>query len=112
MVQFGAEIAAEYWKLLQSFKRAIALLPEQSRSPFEANARYAEKRLEAILAKESMRVMSFDGMPFEAGMPVVVVNGDEISDSDLAIVERTLEPVILQDMAVLLSGKVYLTKAK
>jgi hypothetical protein len=110
MVHTTAELAAEYWKLLQAFKRSIAFVPEQARGRFEASARYAESRLGSILVAESMQVLSFDGMPFDARMPAVAVNGDDVTDGDSAIVERTLEPAILQDMVVLMSGKVFLAK--
>ena|SRR5579884_3069763 len=112
MTKAIVDLAAEYWKLVQYFKRAIELAPEQARARMEAQVRYAESRMEAILATQCMRVLSFDGMPFEPNMPAVAINADEFHDLDALVVERTLEPAVVKDMDVLVSGKVYLTKTE
>lgn len=107
----AAELAAEYWKLLRSLRRAIAVMPENARDKLEAGARYSEARLESILAASSMRILDFDGMSFDTGMPVVAINGDEFSEEEAAVIETTLEPSVIQGMAVLVTGKVFLVKA-
>ena len=70
-----------------------------------------EARLESILAASSMRILDFDGMAFDTGMPVVAINGDEFSEEEAAVIETTLEPSVIQNMAVLVTGKVFLVKA-
>ena len=59
-----------------------------------------------------MRILEFDGIPFQVGLPVVAVNGDDFSDGTPAVVEKTLEPTVVHDIAVLVTGKVFLAKAE
>jgi hypothetical protein len=106
-----AELASEYWKLLKGFERSITLVPEDARQRFAAQARYATTRLESILTASGMRLVSFDGQYFEENMPAVAVNADEVAGSAARlIVERTLEPAIVDGMTVVLTGKVYLVQ--
>ena len=111
MTRAVVELASEYWKLLKVFQRAILLAPEEARLRLQAHARYADSRLEMVLAAERIRVMSFDGMEYEITMPAIAINADEYVGEENLIVERTIEPAVVQDMAVLMSGKVYLKKA-
>jgi len=108
----AAELASEFWKLLRGFERSIALTPEGARSRLAAQARYATGRLDAILAAAGMRVVAFDGLPFEENMPAIAINADEFAGSpERVFVERTLEPAVIEGMTVVLTGKVYLTKS-
>lgn len=106
-----AELASEYWKLLRSFQRAIAISPDDARPRLSAQARYAHGKLETILAKVGMRVVEFDGKPFEINMPAVAVNADEYAVINDAIVETTLEPAVVSDISVIITGKVYLRRS-
>jgi hypothetical protein len=106
-----AELASEYWKLLKSFERAVAVAPDDARARLSAHARYAHNKLETILATVGMRVVAFDGLPFEFNMPAVAINADEYVDVENVVVERTLEPAVISDMAVIITGKVYLARA-
>ena len=42
---------------------------------------------------------------FEPNLPVTVVNGDEVAGSSRLIIERTLEPTLIEDGKVLDDGK-------
>jgi hypothetical protein len=106
-----AELASEYWKLLKSFERALAIVPDEARGRLLAQARYASTRLDTILRSVGMRVVVFDGSPFEINMPAVAINADEFVGVESVLVERTIEPAIVSDMTVVITGKVYLTKA-
>jgi hypothetical protein len=106
-----AELASEFWKLLRGFERIVALTPADARQRFAAQARYAAGRLDTILAAAGMRVVSFDGQPFEENMPAIAINADEVAGSpERLIVERTLEPAVVEGMTVVMTGKVYLAK--
>ena len=109
MSHAAAELASEFWKLLRGFERSIALTPEDARPRFAAQARYATGRLEAILTAAGMRLVTFDGLPFEENMAAIAINADEVAGSpERLIVERTLEPAIMDGMTVVMTGKVYL----
>jgi hypothetical protein len=106
-----AELASEYWKLLKGFERSIASAPIEIKPRLQAQARYASGRLNSILERSGMRIVSFDGLIFEVNMPAIAINADDYDHSDNLVVETTLEPAVVSDMAVLLTGKVFVSKA-
>ena len=101
-----AGLAVEYWKLLRSLERTIDLAPLDSRARLLAQSRYAEGRLESLLANAKMKAVGFDGVAFEVNLPAIAINGEDFSGLDNLVVEQTIEPAIVFDMTVLLTGKV------
>jgi len=74
-----AELASEYWKLLQAFERCAALAPESAKPRLAAQARYSGERLKALLERDGMRIVTFDGVKFEVNLPAVAVNAEDCS---------------------------------
>src|SRR5262245_18879862 len=112
MSKAAAELASEYWKLLKGVEKAVTLVPIEARGRYQAQARYAASRLDAILATVEMRIVSFDGELFEPNMPAIAINADEVAGtSGEAVVERTLEPAVISGLNVVITGKVYLKQA-
>ena len=105
-----AKLAAEYWKLHRSFERMADLMPPDTRARHLAQARYAATRLETLLQEERMKVVSFDAQPFEVNLPAVAVNAEDVAGLDRLVVERTVEPAVMRDMDVILTGKVLLVQ--
>jgi hypothetical protein len=105
-----AHLAVEYWKLLRSFEKARDMLPLDAKMRLAAQARYAAGRLEAILSDANMRLVDFDGIPFEINLPAFAINSEDVSGLEGAIVERTIEPAVLSAMSVILMGKVFLAQ--
>jgi hypothetical protein len=107
-----AELAAEYWKLLRAFERAAVLAPDSAKARLTAQARYSGERLSTVLERIGMRVVSFDGVKFEVNLPAVAVNAEDINPQISCFVERTLEPAVVTENTVILTGKVFLVESK
>lgn len=105
-----AELAVEFWKLLHNYDRFIDAVPEAARPRIVAQARFGKTRLASILQSEDMRLAVYDGHLFEPNLPVVAINDDEFSGSDVLVISQTIEPTVLQNMDVISVGKVYLEK--
>ena len=56
-----AELAAAAWKLAAGFDREIEWLPDDRRDGAAAALRYARRRLDALLAAEGCRLVTYDG---------------------------------------------------
>ena len=108
MANATAELAQEYWKLLRSFEKLCHMAPVEARDRVLAQARYASSRLDSILSRAGMRIVTFDGAPFETNLPAVAINADDFAGEEAVVVERTIEPAIISDMVVVLTGKVLL----
>ena len=107
-----AELASEYWKLLHAFERCAAVAPESSKPRLAAQARYSGEKLTVILAKVGMRIVTFDGLHFEVNLPAIAVNAEDAVLDVPALIERTLEPAIVSDTSVIMTGKVFLAAPK
>lgn len=106
------ELASEYWKLVRAFERSIALTPDAHHNRLYAQARYSNGRLDTILGRAGVRIATFDGAEFEINLPVTAVNAEDVKSENTCIVERTLEPTILLDDQVVITGKVFLVEKK
>jgi hypothetical protein len=114
-VPIGAEAASlllvEYWKLLRSYERTAADLPEGKAEKVQAQIRYSAQRLSQILTDTSIRLVCFDGEPFSPELPVSAINAEDLEGCEHPTVDRTLEPTLLQDGSVMHIGKVLLKGA-
>jgi hypothetical protein len=104
----AARMAAEFWKLLRGFERTLLLTPTDSRKALSAQARYAREKLETITAALEMQIVSFDGLTFEVNLPAVAVNPEDVAKNEDVIVERTIEPAVVSNGRLLLTGRVFL----
>ena len=84
------------------------MLPSSARGRLAAQARYSAGRLDSLIGKAGLRLASFDGMMFEINLPAVAVNAEDVSDGQALVVERTIEPTVISDSTVILTGKVFL----
>jgi hypothetical protein len=105
-----AQLAVEYWKLLRTVERAVSVASEDSRERLMSQARYAIVRFETILGEQKISIHEFEGYDFAVNLPVSPVNVDECSGDGDFIVERTIEPTIVCDTRVILTGKVLLAR--
>ena len=105
-----AELAVHYWKLCHAFERELAFVPENRLQSGEAMLRFARRKLETILDRHAMRVVTFDGELWSPALPVSPINPDDIDTPD-AIVDATIEPTIMGANAPIIAGKVLLRNA-
>jgi hypothetical protein len=105
-----ARLAVEYWRLLRLIERAVSAAPEHLRERLEAQAGHAIFRFETILKEQKMSIQEFDGMDFEVNLPASPINATDFPGDTRLVVERTIEPAIVCDMRVVLTGKVLLAR--
>jgi hypothetical protein len=105
-----ADLAVEFWKLLNNYDRLIDVVPDAAKQRLLAQARYGKMRLAAILQSEDMHMVLYDGHPFGANLPVVAINNDDFSSEDGLIISQTIEPTVMKNMDVVTVGKVYLER--
>lgn len=107
-----AQLAVEQWKLLRAFERVIATVSPEAEARFSAQSRYSASRLDTLLSQAGLRIVSFDGLPFETNLPAVVLNAEDVTGLPDLVVEKTVEPAVIRDMTVLMTGKVILAQSK
>lgn len=102
-----AELAVEFWKVLRNYDRVVEAAPENQKAGLVAQAKFANRRLVAILDRNGMHIETFDGAAFTANLPVAAVNADDFIDGN-PVVEQTLEPAVVVGTTVVRTGRVFL----
>lgn len=105
-----ARLAVEYWKLLKAFERTIGRLPHQHVAKTTAQLRFSSSKLDFLLKERGLNLVTFDGKKFEPNIPATALNAEDFSDDEILIIESTVEPAVVENMNVLLMGKVVLKK--
>ena len=106
-----AKLAIELWKLIRSFERALEMLPLDKQSKVKAQVRFSYNRLVSLLDDADIRIVSFDGKPFEPNLPVTAVNADDFDgETGNLVVKQTIEPAVVKETKVLVFGKVVLAR--
>lgn len=105
-----AHLAVEYWKLLRAFERTIERLPQEHVSRSAATLRFSAGKLQSLLADSGLKLITFDGQEFEPNIPATAINVEDFVAEACLKIEITVEPAVIQDMNVLLFGKVLLGK--
>lgn len=105
-----AQMAVEYWKLLKAFERTIGRLSHEHKAKTIAQLRFSSGRLDSLLKEGELNLVTFDGQKFEPNLPATALNADDFAEGDILMIETTVEPAVVEDMNVLLMGKVVLKK--
>lgn len=104
-----ARLCVEQWKLIQRVSKAIGSFDENERGRIASQLRYAALQLQTLAAEANLKLVTFDGELFGPGSPASAENLDEFQTDDGLIVSKTLEPAVVCDMRVILSGRVLLS---
>ena len=105
-----AHLAVEFWKLLKAFERTIRRLPNEHVARTTAQLRFSAGKLNSLLESSGLNLVTFDGQQFEPSIPATALNVDDFTNDEKLIIEATVEPAVVENMNVLLLGKVVLKK--
>jgi hypothetical protein len=105
-----AHLAVEYWRLLRAFERTIDRLPHEHVAKTVAQLRCSTGRLDSLLKESGLNLVTFDGQKFEPNIPATALNVEDFTEGELLAIESTVEPAVVENMTVLLLGKVVLRK--
>ena len=105
-----AELGNLSWKLCEALERELAFAASDRAESGAAMLRFARRRMETILAGQELRLVTYEGEPWDAKIPPSPLNPDEMEGA-AALVDSTVEPTFLGPQGVVRAGKVLLRKA-
>jgi len=98
-------LSVEAWKFTRLFQRAVGKLEMSEQSRFISQARFFQKRVDAVLEQNNVRLESLEGQLFEPGLAATPLNADEFPDSsDRLVVAQMIEPVVIGPNGVIRTG--------
>lgn len=106
-----ALVASEWFKaarrLLRLAHEAVPARVERER----AQLAYAQSRIEGVLAKNGLRMVTHDGAEYSPQIPAEPVNPEDFETEEGLMVQETLEPTVLFDGRVIARGRIVLARA-
>jgi hypothetical protein len=105
------EFVVEIWRLPKFFKKLIAKQDLEDQQKYTSQFNWSNKKFQNFFQQIGFSFPEFEGMPFDAGMPLTPINLSDFSSEDELIIEQVLEPVIMGGGKIIKTGTVILKKA-
>lgn len=104
-------IAVESWRFINVFGNALKRLEPKDQTRYENQKQWFVRRLKESMERAELRFVDVTQQIYDPGMAVTPINLDEFEPTDVLLVERMLEPIIMHRGTLLKMGTVSLIKA-
>lgn len=88
-------LGLEAWRLLPVLNRVLNKLDAHEQNRFAGNIRWFAKKNESALQEAGYRLLSYEGMPYDSGLPATPLNMDEFPETAKLYIARMVEPVVM-----------------
>ena len=101
-------IATELFRVQRVFSKAISKLDVDEQGKYNSQFAWFTKKVTKALDDSGIRMVGLDGQLYDPGMAVTPLNIEEFETDDVLYVAQTMEPIIMQNDAVVKTGTVLL----
>ena len=101
-------IASELFRVQRVFSKAISKLDVDEQGKYHSQFAWFTKKVTKALDDSGIRMVGLDGQLYDPGMAVTPLNIEEFETDDVLYVAQTMEPIIMQNDAVVKTGTVLL----
>ena len=102
------EIAVEHYRFKNTFMKAISKLDFEEQSKYMSQFAWFSKKVTKAVEEAGLRIVSLEGQAYDPGMAVTPLNIDDFEVEDELKIVQMIEPIIMQEDAVLKTGTVLL----
>ena len=102
------DIACEHHRFQRVFLKAISKLDLDEQNKYASQFQWFSKKVTKALDDAGIKVVTLDGQLYDPGMAVTPLNIEDFEAEDILYVAQTMEPIIMQDNAVIKTGTVIL----
>lgn len=106
------DIACEHHRFQRIFLKAISKLDMDEQNKYSSQFAWFSKRVLKALDTAGLRIVDIDGQLYDPGMAVTPLNIEDFEAEDILYIAQTMEPIIMQDNAVIKTGTVILGKVE
>ena len=103
-----ADIAAETYRLRGVFSRAVRNAEPGEKKKYMSQFGWFEKKVQAALGDMGIRVVDLTGEKYDPGMAVTPLNLDDFDTDTGLIIDRMMEPIVMQGSRLIRTGTVML----
>ena len=101
-------IASELHRFKGVFSKAISKLDLDEQNKYSSQFQWFSKKVTKALDDAGIRVVILDGQLYDPGMALTPLNIEDFEAEDILYIAQTVEPIIMQDNAVIKTGTVIL----
>ena len=103
-------LAIESWRFAKVFERGIAQLSAARVKRHTSQLRLFLKKTEESLEEVGLRVVNVEGYPYDPGMAATPLNIEDFEPEDHLVVDKMLEPIIMEGTVLAKTGTVTLRR--
>ena len=105
-------IAAETFRFQHVYSKVLSKLDIDEQAKYSSQFTWFTKRVTKALDEAGLRIVDVNGQLYDPGMAVTPLNIEDFETEDILFVVQTMEPIIMQDNAVIKTGTVILGRAE
>ena len=105
-------IASELHRFKGVFTKSISKLDLDEQNKYASQFQWFSKKVTKALDDAGIKVVTLDGQLYDPGIAVTPLNIEDFEAEDILYVAQTMEPIIMQDNAVIKTGTVILGRAE
>ena len=101
-------IASESFRFQQVYTKVLSKLDINEQAKYSSQFTWFTKKVTKALDEAGLRIVDVNGQLYDPGMAVTPLNIEDFETEDILFVVQTMEPIIMQDNAVIKPGTVIL----
>lgn len=105
-------IASELFRFQSVFEKAISKREIDEQNKYLSQYKWFSKKVYKALEEANLRLLSVEGQIYDPGMAVTPLNIDDFEADDPLYILKTIEPIVMQNDAVIKTGTVILGRVE
>lgn len=105
-------IAAETFRFQHVYFKVLSKLDLNEQAKYSSQFAWFTKKVTKALDEVGLRIVDVNGQLYDPGMAVTPLNIEDFEAEDILYVAQTMEPIIMQDNAVIKTGTVILGRVE
>ena len=104
------KLVVESWRFTTVYERMLTRLEASEHRKYTSQLRWHIKKLEESLEEGGLRIVNVEGHPYDPGMAATPMNIEDFDADEPLVVNRMLEPIIMEGTVLVKRGKVTLRR--
>lgn len=105
-------LAIESWRFAKNYERAIIRLNTNRTQRYTRQLEQFIQKAEESLEEVGLRIVNVEGYPYDPGMAVTPLNIEDFESEDHLVVDKMLEPIIMEGTVLAKTGTVTLRRVE
>ena len=105
-----ASLAIESWRLSKSFERLLTKSDPMEQRKYKSKLSWFNKKLNETLEEANLKFINLENQKYDTGAAVTAINLDDFKPDDDLEIDQMIEPIVMSNEGVLMTGTVVLRK--